>query len=795
MSELFEFGLDFGLTYFEPLPKKKQLSMQEYRTGYVDFYDQTLDPTLGTGIDIPRGDDDDDDEEKKDINIYRIGQGDSTKSDDSSIPSPLDVSSANIYDLKSVPTYGEALGDAGFGDKTPFNVLGNDIYFGGIPRTKEEAKRGLERLVSKESLIRTGAKTASKFLGVNPLVSGTAAAFATGKTVKDPFGNASFRPSNFVLGGIHDINMSIQYDNVAQMQAAINTDGPKGYASYINGQLVTRPPKGFNYTGTYDVPRETLLRMDAISKGFVPSSFDYRTESGEQGIVDGIGGMYDERGVYHDRNGTSAYGSRKASSSLADRYGLTTTVVEQILSDVRKGDGRLSDKLREKQIEQGTTQTTTVDQVPDFDAYVKAQEERMQQIQSSESSDDGGGLSDADQDTGGYSGDDSFEDAFKTGGKVGQGMQGGGPAGFIGGPPENYSDQTTIADDIPLEVPEGAFVINAPAVEYAGSEDISKMLTEAYEKAGQGVDKSGRTTTIPSKEQVDIMISRGEVVVPPNIAKIIGYDRLEKINNRGKREVARRQKQGDQEKPQARQANMGGFMSDGGEVTLDEVKFKGFYSSPQKARKVIDDITKRLPLADALAILIEGEAGVLGEEGLEGAAHVLVNRADADYKDFGNSLYEELTKKTYGKNKIFQFNALEPTSFRKTLNRFKKDKNYYLKVRNIAEEVLAGARPDFTQGALFFKNPSASKAKDFRNKVQSGEFVETQRTVSRKNKNLAHIYYKPRDFGLVAKKQPQIEGQGFVDFEMSKQRIPESKGGSFLFRGSDYETGGATPAF
>ena len=72
------------------------------------------------------------------------------------------------------------------------------------------------------------------------------------------------------------------------------------------------------------------------------------------------------------------------------------------------------------------------------------------------------------------------------GGQIGQGMQAGGPAGFIGGPPENYSDQTTIADDIPLEVPEGAFIINAPAVEYAGSEDISKMLTEAYEKAGQG---------------------------------------------------------------------------------------------------------------------------------------------------------------------------------------------------------------------------------------------------------------------------------------------------------------------
>ena len=67
------------------------------------------------------------------------------------------------------------------------------------------------------------------------------------------------------------------------------------------------------------------------------------------------------------------------------------------------------------------------------------------------------------------------------GGQIGKGMQEGGPAGFIGGPQENYRNQTTIADDIPLEVKDGTFVINAPAVEYAGSDDISEMLTKAYE--------------------------------------------------------------------------------------------------------------------------------------------------------------------------------------------------------------------------------------------------------------------------------------------------------------------------
>ena len=775
--------------------------MQEYRTGYVDFYDQTLDPTLGTGIDIPKGDDDDDDDEKKrDINIYRIGQGDSKKSDDSDIPSPLDVSSANIYDLKSVPTYGQALGDAGFGDKTPFNVLGNDIYFGGIPRTKEEAKRGLERLVSKDSLLRTGAKTASKFLGVNPLVSGTAAAFATGRTVKDPFGNASFRPSSFVLGGVHDINMSIQYDNVAQMQAAKNTTGPKGYATYINGQLVTRPPKGFNYTGTYDVPIETLQRMDAIDKGFVPSSFDYRTETGERGMTVNLKegkGLYDERGVYHDRNGTSAYGSRKASDTLGKQVGLTTTKVEQILADVRAdNEKKLSEeiqKAQQEQVEQRIEDEPSVTQMPTYTSPTY-------EYQYYQDSDDGG-----DFDSGGADASDpsSSDMGFSTryGGQIGQGMQAGGPAGFIGGPPEKFNDQTTIADDIPLEVPEGAFVINAPAVEYAGSEDISKMLTEAYQKAGQGVDKSGRTTTIPSREQVDIMISRGEVVVPPNIAKIIGYDRLEKINNRGKREVARRQKQGDQEKPQARRANMGGFMNQGGLVTIDDVKFKSFYPDVVEARNVIDKSLRSLPLADALAMMMYQEANVLGEKGLEGVVHVLQNRAEAEgYKDFGNSIIDELTKRNYNKDpklRIFQFNGLEPTKFRKTLKVFKQDKKTYNRIRKIADEVLLGFREDFTGGATFFKNPKDSTEKGFADQVSSGEFVETNR--SKKVKTFQHIYYRPKDLGVVEKPMSETQ-QGFINIDPNvgtrpKVRIPESRGGSFIFRGSDYERGGASPAF
>ena len=189
------------------------------------------------------------------------------------------------------------------------------------------------------------------------------------------------------------------------------------------------------------------------------------------------------------------------------------------------------------------------------------------------------GSSDSDSDSDGGDSVSSVSDAaddpaegfdFNKGGSVGM-QEGGDPAqqqqqaptgemGFVGGPPDKFTEQQTIADDIPKTVPEGAFVINAPAVEFAGKEDIKKMLIDAYEKAG--LDKSNINTKIPSKEQVDIMISRGEVIVPPEVAKVIGYDRLEKINNRGKKEVARRKEESQQqEKPQARMASEGGFMS------------------------------------------------------------------------------------------------------------------------------------------------------------------------------------------------------------------------------------------
>ena len=137
-----------------------------------------------------------------------------------------------------------------------------------------------------------------------------------------------------------------------------------------------------------------------------------------------------------------------------------------------------------------------------------------------------------------------FDDDFARGGRVG--MQAGGEAtfepGFVEGPPENFTERETVADDQNGKVAPDTFIINAAAVEIAGSEDIRKMLMKAYEVAVEKGLDIGRVDRKLYEGTVDVALSKGEVVVPPELAKIIGYDRLRKINNRGKKEVTSRQK-------------------------------------------------------------------------------------------------------------------------------------------------------------------------------------------------------------------------------------------------------------
>ena len=159
----------------------------------------------------------------------------------------------------------------------------------------------------------------------------------------------------------------------------------------------------------------------------------------------------------------------------------------------------------------------------------------------------------------------------------------GPPSGVIGS--QNASPEETVADDIPMEVPEGAFIINAAAAEVAGYGDIKKMILDAVGVARRlGVEISTGEDEAGDEEAVDLLVSKGEVYIEPTLAKIIGYDVLEKINNRGKREVARRQQEAEaqqqppqeqppqEQPPQPQMAQEGGFvkkkLASGDKITL-----------------------------------------------------------------------------------------------------------------------------------------------------------------------------------------------------------------------------------
>jgi hypothetical protein len=166
----------------------------------------------------------------------------------------------------------------------------------------------------------------------------------------------------------------------------------------------------------------------------------------------------------------------------------------------------------------------------------------------------------------------------------------GPPSGVIGS--QNASPEETVADDIPMDVPEGSFIINAAAAEVAGYGDIKTMIMDAIGVARRlGVEISTGDDKVEDEEAVDLLVSKGEVYIEPTLAKIIGYDVLEKINNRGKREVARRQQEAEaqqqppQAPPQPQMAQEGGFVkkkfADGGETSTEYPDYIKKYFMPE----------------------------------------------------------------------------------------------------------------------------------------------------------------------------------------------------------------------
>jgi hypothetical protein len=129
------------------------------------------------------------------------------------------------------------------------------------------------------------------------------------------------------------------------------------------------------------------------------------------------------------------------------------------------------------------------------------------------------------------------------GGKV-QGMQNGGQlmpqqAAAVPMPEEIVAPNTPIdkngaaRDSEARTVREGDFVLNSTSIEIAGEADIRQMFNDAIEVAAQ-TGKIRMPEGASNNDLVDVLLGDGEIVIPKELVGIIGLDRLQKINNRGK---------------------------------------------------------------------------------------------------------------------------------------------------------------------------------------------------------------------------------------------------------------------
>ena len=471
-----------------------------------------------------------------------------------------------------------------------FSVLGEEI--------KSEVKSGIQAVKDlPQTVLGAGKgdikgkieKGARKGFGAAFAVSGfplsaIGSVLFSGQKTKNAFGETVPLASG-PIGAATQLSLSRQYEIVKENKAAIAAGATdQGFMIKLpNGQYILREAGKETYFDNTGLSFKQKQELDGLSKGFLPDTYrasgkpgflDFTTgfkrlEKANVGVVESGGvftdsanplkGFYTADGKYYTPGvGYSRFGNAADRNRLAQAQGISPERMQDLIEDARAGKGKLGDLIKAEKAEQR-----------------KQEEERERQRKEDEyrsqyggGSGKGAGLAEDSGDSddprgdvgttvaglGGYSAKD-YGGIFAQGGTVGMAaggaMTAGMGSGFVDRPPSQVPESQTVADDVETKMPEGAFVINAAAVEFAGEQDIKKMLNDAQKEAvrrGITIDNSENSAKL-----IDVAISRGEVTVAPYLAKIIGYDRLNKINNRGKPET----------KERLQEAAQGGFLSAG----------------------------------------------------------------------------------------------------------------------------------------------------------------------------------------------------------------------------------------
>lgn len=392
-------------------------------------------------------------------------------------------------------------------------------------------------------------------------------------------------------------------------------------------------------------------------------------------------------------------------------------------------------------------------------------------------------------------------------------MEGQPESGFIRKPSSQTTDEEGVTDDNPTLAPNeknprgAAIIINKQAVDQMGEKDAVKMIEEAraYLRS-KGGEEANLDENNP-EGMSEIITADGEIMIQPEEADVIGRKRLLALNERGKKATRAVKKK---VKPK-----QGGFIeaNEGLEVSsVDPDRFSKVWSqykgkitggtqaeNNNKSRDKAQQLLKQFTDQELLAFVMLSEGSTLGEEGAEGIAHVILNRINSEEADFKKieDVYGAITKRQKGKNgnRVFQFQGLEPTPLKKYLrllnNKDPETTEKYKQYVNIADEVIAGARKDFTNNSTFFWDPRNSYDTFMINSVKSGKLIPQGRT---KVGNYLHEYLKMsgrnRQSTMPNEEEIMREGRFNAMIEnsmMNSQRsMPnlnaQSQGGGFISR-------------
>jgi hypothetical protein len=221
-------------------------------------------------------------------------------------------------------------------------------------------------------------------------------------------------------------------------------------------------------------------------------------------------------------------------------------------------------------------------------------------------------------------------------------------AGMIDQP--GAEDQTGVADDVPMNVREGAFIINAAALAKVGRKDFEERIIEPaieYLKEKDGVEIDKAAITKPAQQvngDQKILASNKEYHIPPELAEVIGTDLLEKINNSGKEETEKKLEEQEQQPQQKQEAPV--RAANGLQVGKKKVR-----PSSQQIQKNQEQVYNKLK---SEGLREEAIAGIMGNI-----------HAENDTFDYQRVEEGKAKKKGYG---IFQFTGGRRKAYENYLN-------------------------------------------------------------------------------------------------------------------------------